>query len=114
PSPHQPVWRLNMATRRTPRSPSRRWIAVASLAVLILAPQRSRGQQVSAAGTVTGTVVDRNPAQPLDGTTISIVGTRLGTSTDGRGHFVIRGAPVGTATVRAQRLGYRPMTSTVE
>ncbi|MDQ6828692.1 MAG: TonB-dependent receptor [Gemmatimonadota bacterium] len=65
-------------------------------------------------GSITGTVIDRNTTQPLEGSQVQVVGMRLGGSTDGRGHFVIRGVPAGTATIRAQRIGYAPSTQTAQ
>lgn len=71
---------------------------------LVVAPVALHAQQT---GIVVGTVTDAATGQPLSGTTIAITGTPLGTQSDGRGHFIVRGVRSGAATVRAQRLGYR-------
>jgi TonB-dependent starch-binding outer membrane protein SusC len=84
------------------RSP---WAQLLGLALLfVAAPAMVNAQQT---GIVVGMVTDAATGQPLSGTTIAIAGTQLGSQTDGRGHFVIRGVQSGPATVRAQRLGYR-------
>ncbi|MEP6494555.1 MAG: TonB-dependent receptor [bacterium] len=86
-----------------PRSFGRtRWALVCALTV---APALLHAQQT---GIVVGIVSDGATGQPLSGTTVSILGTQLGGQTDGRGHFIIRGVTAGAATVRAQRLGFRP------
>src|SRR6266566_4133296 len=66
--------------------------------------------QAQQSGLVVGMVTDRATSQPLDAGTVTIVGTKLGAATDGRGHFVIRGVAAGPTTVRVQRIGYRPAT----
>ncbi|MBC7671755.1 MAG: carboxypeptidase-like regulatory domain-containing protein, partial [Polaromonas sp.] len=71
---------------------------------LLVVPAASHAQQT---GIVVGTVTDAASGQPLGSTFIVIAGTQLGSQTDGRGHFIIRGVRSGPATVRAQRLGYR-------
>lgn len=63
---------------------------------------------------IVGTITDRTTHQPLEGGVVSVVGTRLGASSDGRGHFVIRGAKPGTATVLVRRIGFRPAQQVVE
>ena len=76
------------------------------LALVLLAAPIAQAQQT---GFVVGTVTDGASGQPLSGTVIAIAGTQLGTQTDGRGHFIIRSVRSGPATVRAQRIGYRPV-----
>ena len=65
-------------------------------------------------GSVVGTVTDRTTKAPLEGTLVTIAGTRLGAVTDGRGHFVIRGVTPGTASVLVRRIGYRQGTASVQ
>ena len=77
---------------------------------LLVVPAASRAQQT---GIVVGTVTDGASGQPLGSTFIVIAGTQLGSQTDGRGHFIIRGVRSGPATVRAQRLGYRATVRSV-
>ena len=97
-----------MTTGSTYSSPPRRFDFMRwGLALtLLVAPAVLRAQQT---GFIVGTVTDGANGQPLGSTFIVITGTRLGTQTDGRGHFIIRGVRSGPATVRAQRIGYRPV-----
>ncbi|HVZ77542.1 MAG TPA: TonB-dependent receptor [Gemmatimonadaceae bacterium] len=83
-------------------------IGVATVALIATPPATAQAQQ----GVIQGTVRDRGSQQPIEGAVISIPGTRLGGSTDGRGHYVVRGAS-GTVTVHVQRIGYRPMDRSV-
>lgn len=75
-----------------------------------------RAQAVGGAqtGTVVGVVLEQATGQPLDASAVQVVGTKLGSTSDKRGHFIIRGVPAGAATIRAQRLGFRPVTREVQ
>jgi hypothetical protein len=55
-------------------------------------------------GVVEGTVVCEGTLEPVPGVQITIAGFR--TITDSAGHFVIRNAPAGAASVHAQHRGY--------
>lgn len=97
--------------RGTDRSP-----VLLVLATLILAlPAMARAdeplphpspERVERAGAIAGQVVERLSEQPLVGVSISVVGTSLGAITDQNGRFHIDGVPAGTATIRAQTIGY--------
>ncbi|HEX4685066.1 MAG TPA: TonB-dependent receptor plug domain-containing protein, partial [Gemmatimonadaceae bacterium] len=104
------------ASRRFARFEVARWaigIALAAAAAGVGDPTALFAQQNAPPGIVVGFVTDGATGQPLAGTSVAINGTLLGSQTDGRGHFVIRGVPSGSATVRAQRLGYRLETRTI-
>jgi TonB-dependent SusC/RagA subfamily outer membrane receptor len=77
---------------------------------LVAAPVMLQAQQT---GIVVGTVTDAATGQPLSSTVIAITGTQLAAQSDGRGHFIIRGVRSGSASVRAQRLGYRQLLQPV-
>jgi len=62
---------------------------------------------------VVGVVIDKASGQPLEAGQVIISETRVAATTDRKGHFVIRGVAAGSATVRAQRLGFRPATQVV-
>jgi TonB-dependent SusC/RagA subfamily outer membrane receptor len=68
---------------------------------------------VAPTGAIVGVVSEQATGQPLESSTILIVGSKLGGNTDRRGHYVIRGVPAGEFTVRAQRLGFKPTTHLV-
>lgn len=87
-----------------------------SLALLAMAVALSGNApllRAQSAGAVQGTVVDSASARPVPGVQVSVVGTSRGTMTDESGRFIIRSVPPGSATVRAQRIGYAPRTRQV-
>lgn len=100
-----------MTSHRRARRAVHVWRAGFSLAAGLLLAAPAAGAQT---GSITGTVVDRNTSQPLDGGQVQIVGTKLGGVSDSRGHFIVRGVPAGAVTVRAQRIGYTPVSQTVQ
>jgi len=57
-------------------------------------------------GTITGTVVNQAAGQPLADVQIAIQGTGLGTLSNQSGRFIILNVPVGTHTLRAERIGF--------
>lgn len=58
------------------------------------------------AGTVKGTVVDKQTREPLMGATIQVVGTSQGVITDMDGNFTLE-APNGTYRLEVRYVGYR-------
>lgn len=62
---------------------------------------------------VQGTVTDSANARPIPGVQVVIVGSTRGAMTDEAGRYVIRGVPAGSATLRAQRIGFAPRTQAV-
>ena len=64
-------------------------------------------------GMVTGRVTDRASNRPVEQVQVAIVGTTLGGLTNADGAFTIRGVPVGTAQVRALRVGYTEQRQSV-
>lgn len=79
-------------------------LALAVLPSLALAQTR---------GTIVGSVVDETSRQPVPSVQVSIAGTSLGALTNERGRFVVPNVPAGSATLRANRIGYRPSTRAV-
>lgn len=64
-------------------------------------------------GRLVGTVREASTGQPLPGATVVIEGTTLGTSTSTDGAFAIN-VPAGSHTVRAQFVGFRSATRSVD
>jgi len=62
--------------------------------------------QVSAQGTLSGTVRDAATGLPLHGTRVELIGTRLGAPTGAGGRYEIRSVPAGYYTARARGVGY--------
>lgn len=70
-------------------------------------------RQVPQTGTITGQVVDSRTTQPLAGVQVDVVEAELGGLTQANGRFLLPNVPVGTQTLRAQRIGYRTVTQEV-
>ena len=84
----------------------RGWLAVGLVALIV---------PIAIAGTtgkLTGVVTDKATGQPMPGAAVSVKGTVLGALTDDEGRYVILNVPVGTYTVKASLVGYRPMELT--
>lgn len=64
-------------------------------------------------GSVSGTVVEAETLQPVNGAQVTIEGTQLGGLTDEEGRYRITGVPTGERTVRVRLLGYRAAPRTV-
>jgi TonB-linked SusC/RagA family outer membrane protein len=75
-------------------------------AALLLVPAAARTAGAQQTGTVRGTVTDSATGRTVSGAQVTIVGTTVGTITNDAGVYTLRGVAPGTATVRAQRLGY--------
>jgi outer membrane receptor protein involved in Fe transport len=58
-------------------------------------------------GILEGIVRDKSTGASLTGAIVHIQGTRLGTSTDGNGFFIIPNVPTGTVEVRIGSVGYQ-------
>ena len=58
-------------------------------------------------GRITGVVTDSASDRPLGDVQVIVVGTRVGAQTDNQGRYTITGAPAGTRTIEARRIGYR-------
>ena len=57
---------------------------------------------------VRGRVVDASGGEPIPGVNVFVAHTTLGAATDGSGHYVITGVPLGPSEVAASSLGYTP------
>jgi len=56
---------------------------------------------------IRGTVTDQVLQKPVEGASVSIAGTRRGTTTDARGNFRLSDIPVGKVTLFITSLGYK-------
>jgi TonB-linked SusC/RagA family outer membrane protein len=74
------------------------------VALMCISPPRLSAQST---GRITGVVTDSASGRPVGNVQVLIVGTRIGSSTDAQGRYTITGAPAGTRTVEARRIGYR-------
>src|SRR5947199_6217352 len=76
------------------------------------APARLRRQQAEAR--VIGRVVDARTNARLSSVRVSVVETEIGVLTNADGRYELLGVAAGTHDVRAQRIGYRSSTETVD
>jgi TonB-dependent SusC/RagA subfamily outer membrane receptor len=58
-------------------------------------------------GRITGVVTDSATDRPVSDVQVIVVGTRIGGVTDAQGRYTIAGAPGGTRSLEARRIGYR-------
>jgi TonB-linked SusC/RagA family outer membrane protein len=86
------------------------WKLLALLAVVVLP---LRGLAAQGTGVLRGTVIDSTSQQPVAGAQVQLVGTNRVTSTDAAGVYRFAGVPLGSATVRVQRIGFAQRTATV-
>ncbi|MBI2537417.1 MAG: carboxypeptidase-like regulatory domain-containing protein, partial [Gemmatimonadetes bacterium] len=85
------------------------WRRIAGAAGLLFAlAGRAGAQQV-----VSGTVTDAATRRPLDNAVLAIQGTRVRTTTDEQGQFRFT-VPSGHVTVVVTRVGYQPVTATMQ
>ena len=64
-------------------------------------------------GTITGTVVDGETGEPLEGAQVSIPALEIGVLSRAAGRFVLPGVPVGTHEIQAQMVGRATTTRSV-
>ncbi|MFN2635844.1 MAG: SusC/RagA family TonB-linked outer membrane protein [Gemmatimonadaceae bacterium] len=76
----------------------------------LLVPISGQGQ--GTAGTITGTITS-DAGAPIAGVQVSIPGRGIGAITGPDGRYTIGRAPTGTYTIRAQRIGFSPVTQQV-
>jgi hypothetical protein len=69
-------------------------------------------QETQPTGTLVGRVFDKTTNEPLMGSNILIVGTRLGATTDTDGNFRIERVPIGVYALRVSAVGYTPFIIT--
>ena len=87
---------------RRPAAPLATWLIVSVLASTAWA---------GTTGRISGRVLDAKK-QPLAGVTVGVVGAPLGAISDEGGRFTILNIPAGAYTIRANLVGYRPVTTT--
>ena len=76
------------------------------LLTLLLLVFAGTSAQAQAERRVTGQVTGSGTNEPLPGTSVTVVGTALGTYTDDAGRYALN-VPSGAVTLRFRRLGYR-------
>jgi TonB-linked SusC/RagA family outer membrane protein len=64
-------------------------------------------------GTITGRVTDSNTLSPISGAQVLADGTNIAALSDAQGRYTLTGVPAGPRTIRAEFLGYAPLTQEV-
>src|SRR5205814_3050347 len=85
-----------------------RWMFLSAGLLLFTTPLVAQGT-----GTISGRVVDSVTAQPVPGVRVNAVGAGSFVLTDREGRYTLAGVSAGTATVRAQRIGFAAQTRQV-
>ena len=80
------------------------------LGVLYLAAAPRLTAQPAETVTISGTVVDAETGQPLEGASVFLANTLIGTATDRNGAYTVDGVPLGTHELVASFVGYEPQT----
>jgi len=86
--------------------------ALAALALALVASPSLLFSQATT-GAVRGRVTDAAGGRGLPDAQVSVEGTRLGAVTGVNGDFTIVAVPTGTRTIVARRIGYSPVSKTV-
>jgi TonB-linked SusC/RagA family outer membrane protein len=82
--------------------------------VAALIPWHLGAQQPDAGtGTITGRIVELSSQRPLSDVQVRVLGTQRGAVTNDRGEYRINAITAGTVQLRAQRIGYAPVTQSV-
>jgi iron complex outermembrane receptor protein len=88
-------------------------VAVAALLSLpVVRPSAAAAQGAAPTGSIAGKVTDDKGA-PIAGAQVAIQGTTVGALTSATGDYVLARVPVGTQTVRARMVGFRPDSASV-
>ncbi|MEX2116155.1 MAG: carboxypeptidase-like regulatory domain-containing protein [Bacteroidota bacterium] len=82
---------------------STRFLSLWAVALLVLS-----GSVWAQNATIQGRLTDATTSQPLVAASVIIVGTNIGSASDGDGNYAIANVPPGNYTVRATYLGYAP------
>ena len=86
---------------------------VARTLVLLLAVPVVVAAQ-AATGTIRGKVTEAASGRGLPDAQISVVGTRSGSLTVASGEYTVSGVPIGARVVQIRRIGYQPVSKTVQ
>ncbi|MFQ6046599.1 MAG: SusC/RagA family TonB-linked outer membrane protein [Gemmatimonadales bacterium] len=82
------------------------------LGLTALAALLGVGAAFAQTGRVAGTVRDADTGDPIAGARVVVIGTQLAATTNQNGYYAIENVPVGTHNLRANVIGYQPVTVT--
>ena len=86
--------------------------AARALVLLLAVPVAAAAQ--AATGTIRGKVTEASSGRGLPDAQISVVGTRSGSLTAASGEYTVSGVPIGARVVQIRRIGYQPVSKTVQ
>ena len=86
--------------------------AVCAAALLLAPPALLHAQ--AATGTIRGKVTETSTGRVLADAQISVVGTRVGALSQSGGEFSLSGVPIGARVVQFRRIGFQPISKTVQ
>ena len=72
--------------------------------ILVLLSPSALAAQTS--GQISGKIADNATKQPLPDAVVAILGTHMGTTTDGEGHFTLTGVPEDIYKIQVSFIGY--------
>src|SRR3954471_9282029 len=87
----------------------KRWLITCGLVALVLPITASRAQAPAASGRIAGTVTSAESGEPVQGATVSIVGTRFGAISATGGRYTIAPLAPGLYRVRLSMIGFAPV-----
>jgi hypothetical protein len=65
-------------------------------------------------GTISGRVTDASVGRGLPDVQVTVSGTRIGALTGPNGEYMLTGVPAGQRTITVRRIGYQPVSQTVQ
>ncbi|MCE2754961.1 MAG: carboxypeptidase-like regulatory domain-containing protein, partial [Ignavibacteriae bacterium] len=79
--------------------------------ILSLFPSLAYSQDTSSiTGILTGTIINTSTQAPINGATIVVNGTKIGSRSNSQGKFTLRSIPVGIISIKATAIGFEPRT----
>jgi hypothetical protein len=79
--------------------------------ILSLFPSLAYSQDTSSiTGILTGTILNASTQAPINGATIVVNGTKIGSRSNSQGKFTLRSIPVGIISIKATAIGFEPRT----
>lgn len=79
--------------------------------ILSLFPSLAYSQDTSSiTGILTGTIINASTQAPINGATIVVNGTKIGSRSNSQGKFTLRSIPVGIISIKATAIGFEPRT----
>ncbi|MFM8455770.1 MAG: TonB-dependent receptor, partial [Ignavibacteria bacterium] len=64
----------------------------------------------SVKGVLSGTIINASTQAPINGATITVNGTKIGSRSNAQGKFTLRSIPVGIISIKATAIGFEPRT----